>query len=105
MASSQSQASMASDVYVQENIDFDETEQSLIEVQTLKKHISIFEEKIAKSQKIFDKRNEEQDKTLAQVEGAKIFEQDIYELDFIHNSLTDFLNNLEITLHKLGYLE
>jgi len=39
------------------------------------------------------------------VEGAKIFEQDIYELDFIHNSLTDFLNNLEITLHKLGYLE
>ncbi len=105
MASSQSQASMASDVYVQENIDFDETEQSLIEVQTLKKHISIFEEKITKSQKIFDKRNEEQDKTLAQVEGAKIFEQDIYELDFIHNSLTDFLNNLEITLHKLGYLE
>jgi len=50
---------MASDVYVHENIDLDETEQSLIEVQALKKHISIFEGKIAKSQKIFDKRNDE----------------------------------------------
>ena len=49
---------MASDVQ-NENIDFDETEQSLLEVQTLQKHISVFEDKIAKYQKIFSKRTED----------------------------------------------
>ena len=38
---------MGEEVY--ENIDIDETEQSLLEVQMLKKHISIFEVKIVKS--------------------------------------------------------
>ena len=48
---------MGEEVY--ENIDIDETEQSLMEVQMLKKHISIFEVKIGKSQKILAKRKEE----------------------------------------------
>jgi len=47
LTSSQSQVSMASDVH--ENIDLDETEQSLLEVQALKKHISVFQHKISKS--------------------------------------------------------
>ena len=40
-----------------------------------------------------------------QVEGNKIYQQDIYELDFLHNSMTDFLNNLEMSLHKLSHVE
>lgn len=47
LASSQSVASLAS--YVNENVDYDETEQSLLEVKYLKNHISVFETKIAKS--------------------------------------------------------
>ena len=54
ITSSASQLSIASDVH--ENIDLDETEQSLLEVQTLKKHISIFKNKIQKSCKLFAKR-------------------------------------------------
>lgn len=53
-ASSASQVSMGEEVY--ENIDIDETEQSLLEVQMLKKHISLFEVKIGKSKKILTKR-------------------------------------------------
>ena len=71
----------------------------------LKKHISIFEVKIGKSQKILSKRQEEFAKNQKKFDGAKIFEQDIYELDFLHSSMTDFLNNLEISLHKLGHFE
>ena len=37
--------------------------------------------------------------------GTKMFEWDIYELDSQHNSMTDFLNNLEMSLHKLGQVE
>ena len=42
-----------------ENIDVDETEQSLMEVRMLQKHIGIFEGKIAKSDKVLSKRTEE----------------------------------------------
>ena len=94
---------MGEEVY--ENIDIDETEQSLMEVQMLKKHISIFEVKIGKSQKILAKRKEEHAKNQLKFDGAKIYELDIYELDFLHSSMTDFLNNLEISLHKLGHFE
>lgn len=103
LTSSQSQVSMTSDVH--ENIDLDETEQSLLEVQALKKHISVFERKIAKTQKVLMKRRGEHSKNLDQLEGAKIYQQDIYELDFLHNSMTDFLNNLEMSMHKLGFVE
>ena len=71
----------------------------------LKRHISVFENKITKSQKVLTKRTEEAQKSAQQIEGAKIYEQDIYELDFLHNSMTDFLNNLEMSLHKLGFIE
>ena len=37
--------------------------------------------------------------------GAKIYEQDIYELDSLHMTMTDFINNLEMSLHKLGFIE
>ena len=71
----------------------------------LKKHISIFEVKIGKSQKNLTKRQDEFAKNQQKFEGAKIYEQDIYELDFLHSSMTDFLNNLEISLHKLSHFE
>lgn len=77
----------------------------MLEVQTLKKHITAFQHKIAKSTKLLTKRQEEHKKNQAQLSVPKIHEQDIYELDSLHNSLTDFLNNLEMSLHKLGYLE
>lgn len=51
------------------------------------------------------KRQDELNKNLDSIDGEKIFMQDIYELDFLHNAMTDFLNNLEMSLHKLGYLE
>jgi len=88
-----------------ENIDVDETEQSLMEVKMLQKHIGIFEGKIAKSDKVLSKRTEEWGKMQDQVEGTKLYEQDIYELDFLQNSMTDFLNNLEMSLHKLSHFE
>ena len=102
-ASSQSQVSMASELH--ENIDLDETEQSLMEVAALRKHISLFESKITKSEKILQKRQDEHIKNIDQLEGAKIYELDIYGLDFLHNAMTDFLNNLEMSLHKFGYVE
>ena len=42
---------------------------------------------------------------MQQIEGDEIFHKDIYDLDSLHNSMGDFVNNLEIGLHKLGYLE
>ena len=40
------------------------------------------------------------------INGEKgLYESDIYDLDSMHNSMTDFLNNLEISLHKLGHVE
>ena len=77
----------------------------MLEVQALKKHIAVFQRKIGKSSKLLTKRKDEHSKNLSQLEGAKIYQQDIYELDFLHNSMTDFLNNLEMSLHKLGYVE
>ena len=88
-----------------DNIDFDETEQSQLEVQMLKRYVSVFETKINKSQKVLTKRIQESEKSAFEITGAKIFEQDIYELDFLHNSMTDFLNNLEMSLHKLSFIE
>lgn len=103
MGSSASQMSLGTDVH--ENVDLDETEQSLLEVKMLQKHIALFDSKIGKSERVLIKRLEEQTKTLERVEGTKLYEHDIYELDFLHNSLADFLNNLEMSLHKLGYVE
>ena len=71
----------------------------------LKRHISVFETKIVKSQKVLTKRTDEATKSQNQITGAKIYEQDIYELDFLQNSMTDFLNNLEMSLHKLSFIE
>ena len=71
----------------------------------LKRHISVFETKIVKSQKVLTKRTDEATKSQNQIAGAKIYEQDIYELDFLQNSMTDFLNNLEMSLHKLSFIE
>ena len=62
ITTSNSQLSIASDVH--ENIDLDETEQSLLEVQMLKKHISIFQNKIQKSCKVLDKRQDEHARSL-----------------------------------------
>ena len=42
---------------------------------------------------------------MGELGGEKIYEQDIYELDFLHNSISDFLNNLEMSLHKLSLVE
>ena len=71
----------------------------------LKRYITVFETKITKSQKVLTKRMEEAAKSSNEISGEKIFEQDIYELDFLHNSMTDFLNNLEMSLHKLSFIE
>ena len=76
-----------------------------MEVAALRKHISLFESKITKSEKILQKRQDEHIKNIDQIEGAKIYELDIYGLDFLHNAMTDFLNNLEMSLHKFGYVE
>ena len=76
-----------------------------MEVAALRKHISLFESKITKSEKILQKRQDEHIKNIDQLEGAKIYELDIYGLDFLHNAMTDFLNNLEMSLHKFGYVE
>ena len=72
MASNQSH--YTADNEVNENIDLDETEQSLLEVQFLKRHISAFESKIAKSQKVLSKRTEESAKNMGELAGAKIYE-------------------------------
>ena len=91
---------------VHENIDLDETEQSLLEVKMLQKHIGVFEGKIARSEKVLLKRKEEQEKKETQISsGSGLYDSDIYDLDSMHNSMTDFLNNLEISLHKLGHVE
>ena len=45
-----------------ENIDLEETEQSLLEVKMLQKHITIFDGKIDRSEKVLDKRKQEQAK-------------------------------------------
>ena len=72
----------------------------------LQKHIGAFEAKIARSEKVMDKRKEEQSKKDAVINGEKgLYESDIYDLDSMHNSMIDFLNNLEISLHKLGHVE
>lgn len=42
---------------------------------------------------------------MGELGAEKIYEQDIYELDFLHNSISDFLNNLEMSLHKLSLVE
>lgn len=105
LGSSQSHASLTSDVHVHENIDLDETEQSQIEVLALKTQISVFEGKLAKSVRLLLKRDDEMVKQSDKISGEKIFNLDIYELDFLHNSMTDFLNNLEMTLLKLGTLQ
>ena len=76
-----------------------------MEVAALRKHISLFESKITKSEKILQKRQDEHIKNIDQLEGAKIYELDIYGLAFLHNAMTDFLNNLEMSLHKFGYVE
>jgi len=57
MTSSASGVSLGTDMH--ENIDVDETEQSIMEVKMLQKHIGIFEGKIAKSDKVLSKRTEE----------------------------------------------
>ena len=54
---------------------------------------------------MFDKRKQELAKVQELITGTKMFEWDIYELDSQHNSMTDFLNNLEMSLHKLGQVE
>ena len=46
----------------------------MLEVQMLKRHISVFENKITKSQKVLTKRMEEAQKSAQQIEGAKIYE-------------------------------
>jgi len=71
----------------------------------LQKHIGVFEGKIANSEKVLNKRLEEQAKTRDKVDGVALYEHDIYELDFLQNAMGDFLNNLEMSLHKLGNVE
>ncbi len=83
LTSSASGVSLGTDMH--ENIDTDETEQSLLEVKMLQKHIGIFEAKITKSDKILNKRTQEWAKMQDKVEANKIFEQDIFELDLLHN--------------------
>lgn len=60
LASSHSGVSLGTDVH--ENIDLEETEQSLLEVKMLQKHIAIFDGKIDRSEKVLEKRKQEQAK-------------------------------------------
>ena len=103
LASSASVMSLATDVH--ENIDWDETEQTVAEVQALRSRIQGFQERIAKSRKLWLKRREEQDSYARQAAGDTIYAKDIYELDFLENAMGDFLNNLEISKRKIGFLE
>ena len=42
---------------------------------------------------------------MGQVDEKAIFELEIEELDTIHNSMEDFLNNLEMGMHRLSLVE
>ena len=103
MTSSESQLSIESDVH--ENIDLDETEQSLLEVHALKKHISIFENEISQSSRLFTKREEEHARCLLKIEGGKIYEQNIEELNSLRDKIDGFLNFMAIGLQKLSSME
>ena len=57
LASSQSGVSLGSGI--NDNIDLEETEQSLIEVKMLQKHIAIFDGKVDRSEKVLNKKLQE----------------------------------------------
>ena len=71
----------------------------------LRKHISVFDGKISRSERVLARRKEDQARTAAVILGNGLYDQDIYDLDSMFNSMTDFLNNLEISMHKLSHVE
>ena len=99
----ESAISCASDVY--ENIDLDETEQNMKDIDALSEQIRIYTNKVETSEKNLEKRKQKCDAFKKQIIGSALLELDIYALDSLLNSMSDFSNNLDIGIHKLETVE
>ena len=75
------------------------------EIDALTEHIKYYNQKIETSEKNLVKRKQKQDGFKNQIKGTSLIELDIYELDQLQDSMIDFLNNLDIGIHKLETVE
>ena len=75
------------------------------DVDALTEQIRIYTTKIETSEKNLEKRKQKIDAFKKQIQGMALLEVDIYALDSLLNSITDFHNNLDIGIHKLETVE
>ena len=75
------------------------------DVDALTEQIRIYTTKIETSEKNLEKRKQKIDTFKKQIQGMALLELDIYALDSLLNSITDFQNNLDIGIHKLETVE
>ena len=75
------------------------------DVDALIEQTRIYTTKIDTSEKNLEKRKQKCDAYKKQIQGTALLELDIYALDSLLNSLTDFHNNLDISVHKLETVE
>ena len=54
---------------------------------------------------MLEKRFQENEKFAQYADEKNLVDLEIEELDTIHNSMEDFLNNLEMGMHRLGIVE
>ena len=75
------------------------------DVDALTEQIRIYTTKIETSEKNLEKRKQKIETFKKQIQGMALLELDIYALDSLLNSITDFQNNLDIGIHKLETVE